>query len=172
MLGLKRFVSICLTLVFASKAQTQISMPYTMGVVGNAGQPENIFSGSILFDSQRCFYLSNGVSNILNGTSNLFSINCIVSPSLEQLDINAFPNPFSEKVIIKSQSRFNFSTSVMYDLLLFDGSGKLIKKYTTSIYALRSGFEMIDQFQKSGIYFLKVQVGQMHIETLKLIKIE
>ena len=61
MLSLKRFVSICLMLVFASKTQAQISIPYTLGVVGNAGQTESIFSGAILFDSERCFLLSNGV---------------------------------------------------------------------------------------------------------------
>ena len=58
MLDLKHVASICLALVFAIKARTQISMPYTMGVVGNAGQTENVFSGSILFDSERCFLLS------------------------------------------------------------------------------------------------------------------
>ena len=58
MLGLKRFVRICLMLLLASKVQAQISMSYTMGVVGGAGQTESIFSGAILFDSERCFLLS------------------------------------------------------------------------------------------------------------------
>jgi hypothetical protein len=34
MLGLKRFVSVCIFLVFVNKARTQINIPYVMGVVG------------------------------------------------------------------------------------------------------------------------------------------
>jgi hypothetical protein len=67
-------------------------------------------------------------------------------------------------------SRFDFTTSVIYNLLLYNASGALIKTYTTSIYSLRSGFEMAIQFQEAGIYYLKVQIGQLHIETLQLIK--
>jgi hypothetical protein len=34
-----------------------------MGVVGNAGQTEKIFSGTILLEGGSCFLLSNGVSS-------------------------------------------------------------------------------------------------------------
>lgn len=63
MLGLKRFVSVCIFLVFVNKARTQINIPYVMGVVGNAGQTEKIFSGTILLEGGSCFLLSNGVSS-------------------------------------------------------------------------------------------------------------
>ena len=170
MLSLKRFVSVCLFLVFASLGKTQISMPYIMGVVGNAGSTEKIFSGSILLEGGSCFLLSNGVSNYTEGTANLFSFNCVVAPVLESLHLTAYPNPFKDKVTIKSQSVFNYSTSVMYELLLYNAAGALIKTYKTSIYSLRSGFEIETPFQESGTYYLKVQIGQLHIETLKLIK--
>jgi len=170
MLSLKRFVSVCLFLVFASLGKTQISMPYIMGVVGNAGSTEKIFSGSILLEGGSCFLMSNGISNYTEGTANLFSFNCVVAPVLESLHLTAYPNPFKDKVTIKSQSIFNYSTSVMYELLLYNAAGALIKTYKTSIYSLRSGFEMATLFQESGTYYLKVQLGQLHIETLKLIK--
>ena len=170
MLGLKRFVSVCLFLVFASLGKTQISMPYIMGVVGNAGSTDKIFSGSILLEGGSCFLLSNGVSNYLPATTTVFSFSCVVSPAIESLHLTAYPNPFKDKVIIKSQSTFNYSTSVIYELLLYNAAGTLIKTYKTSIYSLRSGFEMATSFQESGTYYLKVQVGQLHIETLKLIK--
>ena len=102
MLGLKRFVSICLTLVLASKVQAQISMSYTMGVVGGAGQTESIFSGAILFDSERCFLLSNGVSVSIHGNANLFTISCVVAPTVQPLQLKAYPNPFIEKVTVTS----------------------------------------------------------------------
>jgi hypothetical protein len=170
MLGLKRFVSVCLFFVLAVVGRTQISMPYIMGVVGNAGSTEKIFSGSILLEGGSCFLLSNGVSNYTQGTANLFSFNCVVAPVIESLHLIAYPNPFKDKVTIKSQSVFNFSTSVMYELLLYNALGVMIKTYKISIYTLRSGFEMATSFQESGTYYLKVQVGQLHIETLKLIK--
>jgi len=166
----KRFVSICLFLVFTSLGKTQIRMPYIMGVVGNAGSDDKIFSGPVLLEGGSCFLLSNGVSNYTLNTLNLFSFNCVVAPAIESLQLVAFPNPFKEKVTIKSQSTFNYSTSIMYELLLYNAAGALIKNYKTSIYSLRSGFEIATQFQESGIYYLKVQVGQLHIETLKLIK--
>lgn len=50
MLSLKRFVSVYLFFVLASVGKTQISMPYILGVVGNAGSTEKIFSGSILLE--------------------------------------------------------------------------------------------------------------------------
>lgn len=170
MLGLKRFVSVCLFFVLAVVGRTQISMPYIMGIVGNAGETQKIFSGSVLLEGGSCFLLSNGVSNYTEGTANLFSFNCVVAPAIESLHLTAYPNPFKDKVTIKSQSTFNYSTSVMYELLLYNAAGALIKKYKTSIYSLRSGFEMATLFQESGTYYLKVQVGQLHIETLKLIK--
>lgn len=170
MLGIKRFVSVCLFLVLSSLGKTQISMPYIMGVVGNAGSSEKIFSGAVLLEGGSCFLLSNGVSNYTSGTSNLFSFNCVVAPQIQSLNLVAYPNPFREKVIIKSESTFNYSTVVMYDLLLYNASGTLIKKYTTSVYGLRSGFKITTPFLEAGIYYLKVQVGQLHIETLKLIK--
>jgi len=141
-----------------------------MGVVGNAGSTEKIFSGSILLEGGSCFLMSNGISNYTEGTANLFSFNCVVAPVLESLHLTAYPNPFKDKVTIKSQSIFNYSTSVMYELLLYNAAGALIKTYKTSIYSLRSGFEMATLFQESGTYYLKVQLGQLHIETLKLIK--
>jgi len=170
MLGIKRFVSVSLFLVFTSLGKTQISMPYIMGVVGNSGSSEKIFSGPVLLEGGSCFLLSNGVSNYTLSGINLFSFNCVVAPAIESLQLVAYPNPFKDKVFVKSQSTFNYTTSVMYDLILFNASGALIKTYKTSIYSLRSGFEMATQFQESGTYYLKVQVGQLHIETLKLIK--
>lgn len=170
MLGLKRFVSVFLFLVIASLGKTQISMPYLIGVVGNAGSSEKIFSGPVLLEGGSCFVLSNGVSNYQTNTANLFSVSCVVAPAVESLQLVAYPNPFKNKVTIKSLSRFDFTTSVMYNLLLYNASGALIKTYTTSIYSLRSGFEMAIQFQEAGTYYLKVQIGQLHIETLQLIK--
>ena len=170
MLSLKRFVSICLMLVFASKTQAQISIPYTMGVVGNAGQTESIFSGAILFDSERCFLLSNGISASMPSTANLFSMNCVVSPSLEPLQLDVYPNPFIEKVTIKSHTDFNYTKTVMYDLHLYNAAGIRIKSFTTSIYILRAGFEIRMPILSAGTYYLKVQVGQLHIQTLILIK--
>lgn len=170
MLGLKRFVSVFLFLVLASIGKTQISMPYTIGVVGNAGSADKIFSGPILLEGGSCFLFSNGISNYQPNTTNLFSVNCVVAPVFESLQLVAYPNPFKNRVTIKSLSRFDFTTSVMYNLMLYNASGALIKTYTTSIYSLRSGFEMATQFQESGTYYLKVQIGQLHIETLQLIK--
>lgn len=170
MLGLKRFVRICLMLLFASKAQAQISMPYTMGVVGSAGQTESIFSGSILFDSERCFLLSNGVSVSIHGTANLFTINCVVVPTVQPLQLKAYPNPFIEKVTVTSYSVFNYTTAVMYDLHLYNAAGVRIKSFTTSIYGLRSGYDISTLFLAAGTYYLKVQAGQLHIQTLTLIK--
>jgi hypothetical protein len=170
MLGLKQFASICLMLVFASKAQTQISMRYTMGVVGNAGQTETIFSGAVLIDSERCFLLSNGVSASMQSAANLFSMNCVVAPSIQPLQLKVYPNPFIEKVTVTSHTEFNYTTAVMYDLHLYNASGLRIKSYTTSIYGLRSGYEISTVFLVPGTYFLKVQVGQLHIQTLPLIK--
>ena len=170
MLGLKRFVSFCLTLVFASKAQAQISMSYTMGVVGGAGQTESIFSGAILFDSERCFLLSNGVSVSIHGNANLFTISCVVAPTVQPLQLKAYPNPFIEKVTVTSYSVFNYTTSVMYDLHLYNAAGMRIKSFATTIYGLRSGYEISTPFLAAGTYYLKVQVGQLHIQTLTLIK--
>jgi hypothetical protein len=157
-------------LLFASKAQAQISMPYTMGVVGSAGQTESIFSGSILFDSERCFLLSNGVSVSIHGTANLFTINCVVVPTVQPLQLKAYPNPFIEKVTVTSYSVFNYTTAVMYDLHLYNAAGIRIKSFTTSIYLLRAGFEIRMPILSTGTYYLKVQVGQLHIQTLILIK--
>lgn len=170
MLRLKHCVRICLMLLFASKAQAQISMPYTMGVVGSAGQTESIFSGSILFDSERCFLLSNGVSVSIHGTANLFTINCVVAPTLQPLQLNVYPNPFVEKVTVTSHTEFNYTTAVMYDLHLCNAAGMRIKSFTTSIYGLRSGYEISTSFLAAGTYYLRVQVGQLHIQTLTLIK--
>jgi hypothetical protein len=145
-------------------------MPYVMGVVGNAGQTENIFSGSILFDSERCFLLSNGVSARLHGTANLFNISCVVAPTVQPLQLKVYPNPFFEKVTVTSYSVFNYATAVMYDLHLYNAAGVRIKSFTTSIYGLRSGYEISTPFLAAGTYYLKVQVGQLHIQTLTLIK--
>lgn len=170
MLGLKRFFSICLMLLFASIAQAQISMSYTLGVVGSAGQTESIFSGAILFDSERCFLLSNGVSASIYSTSNLFTINCVVAPTVQPLQLKAYPNPFIEKVTVTTYSVFNYTTAVMYDLHLYNAAGMRIKSFATTIYGLRSGYEISTLFLAAGTYYLKVQVGQLHIQTLTLIK--
>ena len=170
MLGLKRFVSICIFLVFANKARTQISIPYVMGVVGNAGQTDKMFSGTILFEGGSCFLLSNGISASMQSTANLFSMNCVVSPSLEPLQLDVYPNPFKEKVTVKSHTDFNYTKTVMYDLHLYNAAGIRIKSFATSIYILRAGFEIRMPILSTGTYYLKVQVGQLHIQTLILIK--
>lgn len=141
-----------------------------MGIVGSAGQTESIFSGSILFDSERCFLLSNGISASIYGTANLFTSNCVVIPSAQPLQLKVYPNPFIEKVTVTSYSVFNYTTTVMYDLHLYNAAGLCIKSFTTSIYGLRSGYEISTLFIAAGTYYLKVQVGQLHIQTLTLIK--
>jgi len=143
-----------------------------MGVVGNAGSDDKIFSGPVLLEGGSCFLLSNGVSNYTLNTLNLFSFNCVVAPVLASLDLIVYPNPFKEKVVIKSRSSFDYSTSVMYNLFLYSPSGVLLKSYKTSIYGLRSGFEISALKQDAGIYYLKIQVGQQLVETLQLIKIQ
>ena len=170
MLGLKRFVSICILLVFVNKARTQINIPYVMGVVGNAGQTDKIFSGTILLEGGSCFLLSNGISASMQNAANLFSMNCVVAPSLEPLQLDVFPNPFIEKVTVKSHTDFNYTKTVMYDLHLYNAAGIRIKSFTTSIYLLRAGFEIRMPILSAGTYYLKVQVGQLHIQTLILIK--
>lgn len=141
-----------------------------MGVVGNAGGSEKIFSGPILIDGGFCFLLSNGISSNIPNTTNLFSINCVVAPSSESLKLVVYPNPFQEKVTITSNTVFNYSRTVMYDLHLYNAVGTRIKSFNTSIYGLRSGFEILLPFLASGTYYLKVQIGQLHIQTLSLIK--
>ena len=170
MLGLKQFVSICILLVFVNKARTQINLPYVMGIVGNAGQTNKIFSGTILLEGGSCFLLSNGISASKQSTANLFTMNCVVAPTIEPLQLDVYPNPFQEKVTIKSQTEFNYTKTVMYDLHLYNAAGIRIKSFATSIYILRSGFEIRMPLLASGTYYLKVQVGQHHIQTLTLIK--
>jgi len=141
-----------------------------MGVVGNAGQTDKIFSGAILLEGGSCFLLSNGVSASMQSAANLFSMNCFVAPSLEQIQLDIYPNPFQEKVTIKSHTEFNYTKTIMYDLHLYNAAGIRIKTFTTSIYLLRSGFEIRLPVLAAGTYYLKVQVGQLHIQTLTLIK--
>ena len=170
MLGLKRLVSVCLFFAFASQGRTQIRMSYVMGVVGNAGGTEKIFSGSVLVEGGSCFLMTNGVSIIKYKAVNLFNTNCFLVPSFQSLQLAVFPNPFHEKVTIKSSSAFDYTTAVMYDLHLYNVAGVRIKSFTTSIYVLRSGYEISVPFLAAGTYYLKVQMGQMHIQTLTLIK--
>ena len=141
-----------------------------MGVVGNAGQTDKIFSGTILLEGGNCFLLSNGVSLSIHSSANLFSMNCVVAPSSEPLHLAVYPNPFIEKVTIKSHTEFNYAKTVMYDLHLYNASGIKIKSFATSIYVLRSGFEIRMPLIAAGTYYLKVQVGQLHLQTLTLIK--
>lgn len=141
-----------------------------MGIVGGAGQTEIVFSGAVLFDSERCFLLSNGVSTSISSTSNLFTINCVVALTVQPLQLKAYPNPFIEKVAVTSYSVFNYTTAVMYDLHLYNAAGMRIKSFATTIYGLRSGYEISTSFLAAGTYYLKVQVGQQHIQTLTLIK--
>jgi hypothetical protein len=60
----------------------------------------------------------------------------------------------------------------MYNLFLYSASGVLLKTYSTSIYGLRSGFEISAQMYDAGNYYLKIQVGKQLVETLQLIKIQ
>jgi hypothetical protein len=161
-----------LILILANKSQAQINIPYVMGIVGNAGQTDKIFSGAILLEGGSCFLLSNGVSASMQSASNLFSMNCFVAPSIEPLQLDVYPNPFQEKVSIKSHTDFNYTKTVMYDLHLYNAAGIRIKSFTTSIYILRAGFEIRMPILSAGTYYLKVQVGQLHIQTLILIKSE
>jgi membrane protease subunit (stomatin/prohibitin family) len=141
-----------------------------MGIVGNAGQTDKIFSGTILLEGGSCFLLSNGVSASIYGNANLFSTNCFIAPSIEPLLLDVYPNPFIEKIKIKSHTEFNYAKTVMYDLHLYNAAGIRIKTFATSIYVLRSGYEISIPFLATGTYYLKVQVGQLHIQTITLIK--
>jgi len=167
----KRYVSLIILFFIFSNVKAQINMQYVLGVIGDAGSKEQIFSGPIMFEGNRCFLLTNGITNNFSTKSQAFSFNCVVAPVLASLDLIVYPNPFKEKVIIKSRSSFDYSTSVMYNLFLYSPSGVLLKTYTTSIYGLRSGFEISALNQDAGIYYLKIQVGQQLVETLQLIKI-
>ena len=50
-----------------------------MGVIGDEGSKEQIFSGALLFESNRCFLLTNGVTNNFSTKSQAFSFNIRIS---------------------------------------------------------------------------------------------
>ncbi|MEO8173861.1 MAG: T9SS type A sorting domain-containing protein [Sediminibacterium sp.] len=160
-------------LLFTNASTAQINMTYSIGCIGNTNSKDAVFSGVVLISGKSCFLLSNGISIFLNGKTGLFNGYCdVVTNSnnpISILQVKAFPNPFTDYVIIQTVSRFTVMRT--WYITIYNTNGQQLKTLKATTQELNDGIRLKMTGFAQGVYYARINSPQMHAE-LKLIKAE
>ena len=158
-------------LVFCLFSKAQITVPYSIGSIGNVGQTTVVFSGPILIDAEQCFFLSNGVKTMQTPNKALFNSTCFIVTDLFSIELIGYPNPVVTDIFIRSVDKVKVVVNSKLGLKLFDATGRVVATKVVDIGMLNTGFYLSMRNLTTGSYTLQVVSGGSPVGRLNIIKI-
>ena len=170
------FLITVIYMVSAPFANAQIKGAFHIGSIGGMGFKQTVFTGPVVINDSSCFSISNGVSTLKHHTKvNPFTMNCeLLFVDVPVIELFAYPNPTTSFVIVQSAvSNPLKKNNQKAQIELYDLSGRVLKAYQSSLFDLRSGYQISLKSLANGPYFIKVLIPSAAIvKTLKIIKVD
>jgi uncharacterized protein YjdB len=146
-------------------------MAYSIGNVGNIGSTSAVYSDPVIIDSSACFALSNGVKKMLAVEKGMFTSNCTVTlNNALEIKLIGYPNPVVNNLLLKTSDNILYFNTTNVHLELLDMAGRFIHAYTTDINTLNLGYNINLTDIATGIYVIKVVIGDAKTQFIKIIK--
>lgn len=161
-----------ITFLIAQQTSAQGITMYTFGSIGDIGNHNPIYTGSIEMQGSECFMIKNGVAVMLEKNQGAYFNSCEVNPSIfDVLSISAYPNPISTYTRLKLTKQQFILNDEKVQLQLFNQKGYLIQQTTINLSQLNNGFDFeIRNVLNNGIYFFKAFSPSRIYKTLTLLK--
>jgi len=147
-------------------ANAQITMAYSMGVIGGDLKLSNS-SNPLTLSMANCIQVSNGVSKFLTTNAGMFINECVVDLNYSKISIQVLPNPFVDAVYVKFKSKIDKDNH--FKISVFNNVGQLVK--TENVYQdlFYTGYKVLLSNIPIGIYFIQISSSKVN-EIFKIIK--
>lgn len=163
------FIAFCAVLL-THQGVGQIRMSYQLGSIGMTGDVQAKMSSPFLLGYKGCFSISNGLQKFSPVKMGLFNIACIEKAPENKLQLQTYPNPVINQLQVKSLIRFPETLQAVYQLMIADFTGKIIRSIHTDIQTINAGLSISMQDVPHGFYTLSVYSNKELIQSFKIIK--
>jgi len=163
---LKKIIIILLTSLITQYANAQITMAYSMGVLGGDLNLSNS-SNPLTLNMSNCIIVTNGVTKFLTTNNGMFINKCVVDLNYSKISIQVLPNPFVDAVYVKFKSKIDKSNQ--FKISVFNNIGQLVKTENVNQDLFYTGYRVIMNDIPSGIYFMQINSSKVN-EVFKLFK--
>ena len=161
--------------VLSTKAHTQNLLSFQLGCLGFDNATTPVSTSPVIFHTENCFQLQNGVALLFLASPGPFIDHCNVwaEKTQERFEIKLMPNPVASTLTIMladNESKLSNTEGVI--LSLFDEAGRLLKTNTTEALLFKTGFPIDMSRLPAGTYVLKLQLRDFNLTPSSIIKIK
>ena len=163
---MKKIVIILVIILVAQTAKAQMSIAYSIGVLGCELALSNS-SNPLTMSMNNCIQVSNGVAKFATVNNEAFVNNCVVDLNYSKLSIQVLPNPFVNAVYVTFKSKIDNDNH--FKISVFNNIGQLVK--TENVYQdlFYSGYKIAMSSIPTGIYFMQINSSKVN-ELFKIVK--
>jgi hypothetical protein len=158
----------CLLLSFPLFAQ--IKTVYRFGVIGATGDTTVKISEPVMIEYSKCFGVTNGVPRFEKPKSGVFSIACNEAAPKINLMVNAYPNPVTSQLMMRSLVNYPDRGKVNYRIVLADFTGKMIREVQTDLKSINEGFSIRVADLPMGYFIVTLYADKEIIQSFKILK--
>lgn len=166
-----RIIQIICFMFVTTGIKSQINLVYNIGVIGNAGAIQKIYSGPVFIDGEQCFEISNGLKTFVQLNSGPFLNNCFEFLEKTELRYKAFPNPTASYVILQTTVYAQFNDGEKFLVEVSDMLGRVLMSDKTDLNSLNAGYRISTANLSSGTYNIKIVSGSTKMQVVKIIKV-
>lgn len=166
----KYFIIACCAILLTLQGVGQIKMSYQIGSIGMTGDLQPKLSSPFLLGYAGCFSITNGLQKFSPVKMGLFNIACVEKAPVNRLQLQTYPNPVINQLLVKSLIQFPETSQSVYQLRIADFNGKVIRSLRTDIQTINAGYTIPMQDLPHGFYTLSVYSNKELIQSFKIIK--
>lgn len=167
-INLKHFVIILLHLVICKISLAQMTIAYSIGVMGdNLKMTTN--SNPLNVSNSNCLQISNGISKYFQNNTGTFVNDCVVNLNYTKLSIQVGPNPFINTLTVIFKTKID--NDMFFKVSIYNNTGQLVKIYNVLQNLFYTGYKMQLNDLPVGIYLLQINSSKVN-EIFKIVKNE
>ncbi|MDE3253843.1 MAG: T9SS type A sorting domain-containing protein [Bacteroidota bacterium] len=171
MLRINKYLCMAGCMLFlALQGKGQIRMSYQLGSIGMTGDVKAKMSSPFLLGYMGCFSITNGLQKFSPVKLGLFNIACIEKAPENRLQLQTYPNPVINQLQVKSLIRFPETLQAVYQLMIVDFTGKVIRSLRSDIQSINAGLSIPMEDLPHGFYTLSVYANKELVQSFKIIK--
>lgn len=160
----------CCSVLLSMEGVSQIRMSYQLGSIGMTGDVQAKMSSPFLLGYMGCFSITNGLKKFSPVKLGLFNIACIEKAPENRLQLQTYPNPVINQLLVKSMIPIPETLQAAYQLLIIDFTGRVIRSVRADIQTINTGLNIPMQDLPHGFYTLTVYANKELIQSFKIIK--
>ena len=154
--------------MFCVKAQSQISVSYSLGSIGG-NMKTSTYSNPILINGINCIKVTNSISKFTPSKKGDFYSTCSVNIDFSKIQIQLAlsPNPVNTYTILKCLGRLQNDNK--FNVMVFNNTGQPVYSTEATQQQMLTGLRLDLASLVTGVYFVQVSSSSV-LSTLKFLK--